>query len=427
MNDIGTGEPNLLEICILTDFLLDIIPIGSYTESTMNILPNLFKCIILSMKKNIFLLEHYEITISLELCTKILRKIQPVTVKQQHKPEVDVNIADNENANEDNQEEIFSDTDTNNKEIRSGLEKSKSDSKLNENMTRNELTIENTSRERSNSNQMLIKKKDKTSPKIDKKARSKKSKSSSKLYDIKRDELNEQSLSDTQEKVEIKDNQILHEITTTKTEIKHIIKCLETYKKFYSVFIQYKILKTLNIDAYYQTLINDKEERTKNLEKLLNKSLNPHTLASCSKTDLGNQLILKYTTELLSSSLFNKPMSIASNILLEFSTFPNILCEQSDESIPQWLKVTLVAACWINCPVDVRITAMNTLLELFSLAKSQDVPKKVEVKVNVVMMGILSKNHVDFIEESTAVLEVIQNKIRRFESAIFIYSFTDYV
>lgn len=396
VNEIGTGEPQLLEICILTDFLLDIIPIETYTENTMNILPNLFKCLLLSMKKNISLLEHYEITVSLELCTKILRKIQPVTVKQSNKVDIDLNKIE--------VDKVGDETDVS-KEIRTGLEKSKSDSKINENINRNELTIDN-SRERSNSNQMLIKKKDRNSPKIDKKTRNKKSKSSSKLYDIKKEESIDQSMTDSSEK-EIKDNPDLIEISTTKTEIEHIIKCLEVYKKFYSVFIQSKILKTVNIQTQYKALINDKEERTKKLEKLLNRSLNVDICISYAELNVSNQVTSnKNSNEIIATSLYFKTMSIASNILLEFSTFSNILCEHSNDNLPQWLKVILVCACSQTTPIDIRITAMNTLLDLFSLAKSQNVNKKSENKVNIVMMGIISITHVNFIEESTTVLEV---------------------
>lgn len=412
VNEIGTGEPNLLEICILTDFLLDIIPIETYTENTMNILPNLFKCIISSMKKHLSLLEHYEITVSLELCTKILRKIQPVTVKQSNKPEVEVNQV--EIGNVETVLEVDFST-----EIRTGLEKSKSDSKINENINRNELTIENNSRERSNSNQMLIKKREKSSPKIDKKTRNKKSKSSSKLYDIKSD----QTATESTEKVDVV--QELTEILTTKTEIEHIIKCLEIYKTFYSAFIQSKILKTVNIDTQYQELINDKEERTKKLEKLLHQSLNADESSGCDDVNC-NQMVVKNLSEIMVPSVFAKTMSIASNILLEFSTFSNLLREHCKEQFPQWLKVILVCICSASTSIDVRITAMSTLLDLFSLAKSQNVYKKTENKVNVVLIGIISINHVNFIEDSTTVLEV--SCWNRFKHQLNSFSlFADYV
>lgn len=78
VNEIGTGEPSLLEICILSDFLLDIIPIEvtSVDENTQ-ILPNLFVKIVKTMNRNLSILNDEEISGSLKLCAKILKKIQP--------------------------------------------------------------------------------------------------------------------------------------------------------------------------------------------------------------------------------------------------------------------------------------------------------------------------------------------------------------
>lgn len=112
VNDIGKGPPYILELCILTDFLLDIIPIESYAESTSNILPSLFSKIIKTLNCNVSELNQHEIHKSLELGTKILTKIQPITVTQLQKP-----IEEEESEEE-----------------HKTIEKSKSDSKINENL-----------------------------------------------------------------------------------------------------------------------------------------------------------------------------------------------------------------------------------------------------------------------------------------------------
>ncbi|KAJ8968480.1 hypothetical protein NQ317_003638 [Molorchus minor] len=199
VNDIGTGSPHVLEICILTDFLLDIIPVESYAESTSNILPNLFTKIISVLKLNIADLNQHEITQSLQLCTRILTKIQPVSLTQTTKEETELeNESQISDAFEKSLESsIILENGTIENEEQRTLEKSKSDSRINENLSnsdKNELTIDDNNRERSYSNQML-KKRDKSSPRIEKKGeRIKKSKSSSKLYDLKKDD-NGESLS----------------------------------------------------------------------------------------------------------------------------------------------------------------------------------------------------------------------------------------
>jgi hypothetical protein len=175
VNEIGAGPPHILEICILTDFLLDVIPIESYAETTSNILPNLFNKIITTMKSNIDVVNQHEVEQSLLLCTKILSKIQPITVTQIKEMEVDLDGSGVflESIEKSIEPSVVTENKNVNEEPRTALEKSKSDSKINENYSKNELTIDDSSRERSYSNQML-KKKDKTSPKSEKKSKKQK-------------------------------------------------------------------------------------------------------------------------------------------------------------------------------------------------------------------------------------------------------------
>lgn len=61
---------------------------------------------------------------------------------------------------------------------------------------------------------------------------------------------------------------------------------------------------------------------------------------------------------------------------------------------------------------NVQITAMNIILEVISLAKSQNYERRMNLKSsNVITMGILGMNHVEFIEESTVILEVCGSQV----------------
>nr|XP_022916081.1 protein dopey-1 homolog isoform X1 [Onthophagus taurus] len=411
VNDIGSGEPCLVEICILSEFLLDIIPIEIYDENTHDILPSLFMKILVVLERNIEILNRNEITTSLQLCTKILMKIQPITVKQPLiKPEVDVKLV----------EEIHADsvdsstTSEKDKEIKPGLEKSKSDSKINENLNKNELSVEDKARERSNSNQMS-KKKDKNSPKIDKKSKNKKSKSSSKLYELKKDEDEEKSSENVLEFVEnvLVVEQQLPETPTIENNIKfenkHIISCWQIYKDFFVTFIRHKIISGLCVESHFNTLICDKENRTKHLEAILTKCLESYTSMnrhdfSCTSTEVE----YKYDN-LSNGSEYDEAMTVACNILLEFAAFPNMLNNAEQETnIPFWLKVLIASACTRKACKDVQLIAMNALLEIFSLAKSQHYQKKQEEgNTNVIITGILESAHVNYIEENTLVLKVM--------------------
>lgn len=419
VNEIGNGSPHILEICILTDFLLDIIPFEA-TENTSNILPNLFMKIVSSLKKYVADLNEHEISQSLQLCTRILTKIQPSSLS-------------NFQATENNQDEKISLSDSSDKSLRNSivieensensgqriLEKSKSDSKINESfngLDKQELTVEVNSRERSYSNQM-VKKKDKYSPKSEKKPKSKKSKSSSKLYDMKNDDISESMSSEniSQEKQEV-NKEINGTMTQTVTTIenKYFLKCFEEYINFYTAFIKMKILPNIDMSGFIKSLTIDKNASLRNLVSMLearlewndNSEFRPGSLAHSSKqypsssSDIANEN---------SASDYEKSMSMASNLLLEFSSFQNLPGNQTDNDLPHWLESLIVSACCKDSSRNIQITAMNTLLEIFSLTNNQ-VPNKVEESnTNIVITGILSMVHVKYLEENTIIIEVSTN------------------
>lgn len=438
VNDIGCGKPNILELCTLTDFLLDIIPIETYIDNTSEILPNLFISIVTLMKENIKTLNKQQITQSLELCTKILNKIQPAVVKniakfveptskeeqnEMQKSQINVlseSLPDNSltvsaiSELENNNNVVTTDV-SNPEDVKFGttLEKSKSDSKINENSLGSDLN--NLNRERSNSNQMVKNKKN--SPRIDKKSKNKKSKSSSKLYDLKKEDQASTSSTEllNQEKTEVpfKEDAVLPTVQIhVRTENKHIIKCLKSYKSFYVTFMLSKILPDVNIHTSFEKLQFSTDNRTKDLEDLLQRCINEDKKfclkienLSCSQSDINS------STEKLvfQHSEYNSAMRLASNILLEFNTFPEVLEEHTDEcDLPFWLKVLIICACSTQKQhPEIQMIAMSTLLEMLSLAKTQNFNREQsDNNTEIVVMGILDGFYVNYIENYTHIIEV---------------------
>lgn len=409
VNEIGTGAPSVLEICILTDFLLDIIPVESYADSTSEILPNLFNKIVATLKQHVEILNKFEIEQSLRLTSKILSKIQPISLVALPKQEIEVTTTIESEESKDT-EIVSKSLDTPHIEIKEskGLEKSKSDSKINENLNKNELTINDSARERSNSNQMLIKKKEKTSPKIDKKSKNKKSKSSSKLYDLKTDDINESLVCEVVESTaQLQREPVKLGNNTMKVENKSFIKCLEEYKEFYVNFIKVKIISDVNVSECFKNFIIDKEEHIRNLELLLGSCLrnSPADYECNSRTKQNDDNYIGKEEE----SELDSAMTVASDLLLEFTTFPNLLTgEVKSELLPFWLETLIICACSSKASYNIQIIAMNTLLEIFSLAKSQKLERDAEEGTKVVQMGILEKKCVSYIEDSTRVIEVMR-------------------
>lgn len=415
VNEIGSGSPHILEICILTDFLLDIIPIES-TENTSKILPNLFIKIVSSLRNNLVELNQEEISHSLQLCTRILTKIQPLCTNDCQKIENDVdektslteslnkssgNLTVTEEHNEEGEQRL--------------LEKSKSDSRINENfngLDKQELTVDETSRERSYSNQM-VKRKDKYSPKIEKKTKGKKSKSSSKLYDMKNVDISESLSSEniSQDKQEIKEKNESMTETVGSVENKNFTKCLEEYKKFYMVFIKTKILPETDTYFFIRSLTIDKNESLNTLVKMLEARLNVNNPCEFTpvryNSDINNSISpFSNVAPETSANDYEKAMNIASNLLLEFSTFPNLSANHIDSHLPLWLEALISSACSKDSSQEIQIVAMNTLLEIFSLASNQVQSKKDESNTNIIITGILEMIHVNYIEENTIIIEV---------------------
>ncbi|XP_074025764.1 protein DOP1 homolog isoform X2 [Leptinotarsa decemlineata] len=409
VNDIGSGPPHILEICILTDFLLDIIPIESYAESTSNILPNLFSNIIVTMKTNLPDLNHHEITESLRLCTRILTKIQPITLTHIQNTNNEVETDSFNESIEKSQESSHVPEDKAENEEERTLEKSKSDSRINENLNnleKNELTIDESSRERSYSNQML-KKKEKSSPRIEKKGKNKKSKSTPKLNDLKNENI--ESISSENASPDKREQAIPEINKTTKVENKYFIKCLEEYKKFYVSFIKIKLLPSTDIKAFFTSLIYDRSERINELKNLLDSRLRDDA-SEFSPVGYANILFnnkILSVSNIASESVTNhyeKSMTVASNILLEFSAFSNLLGHQADNRVPDWVESLIVVACCQDSSREILMTAMSTLLEMCSLAKNQVLNKEEKVST-IVITGILSLSSVKYIEENTVVIE----------------------
>lgn len=78
MPDIESGEPALVEVCVLTEFLLETISLEMYNETTRVYLPRVFLSIIQQLTSYAELLSHAEVTASLKLCMKIISRVQPM-------------------------------------------------------------------------------------------------------------------------------------------------------------------------------------------------------------------------------------------------------------------------------------------------------------------------------------------------------------
>ncbi|XP_024216432.1 protein dopey-1 homolog [Halyomorpha halys] len=77
---VGSGSPNIIEVCALAEFLLDIVSLETYTETSSEHLPSLFHHLVLQLTEHCDSLSAKQVAHGLKLCAKILTRVQPAIV-----------------------------------------------------------------------------------------------------------------------------------------------------------------------------------------------------------------------------------------------------------------------------------------------------------------------------------------------------------
>lgn len=76
--DVDSGDPSVIEVCFLTEFLLDILSLELFNETTRVFLPKVLFAITKIITSYANVLSEDEVTASILLCTKIIKHIQPM-------------------------------------------------------------------------------------------------------------------------------------------------------------------------------------------------------------------------------------------------------------------------------------------------------------------------------------------------------------
>ncbi|KAH8396651.1 hypothetical protein KR215_001784 [Drosophila sulfurigaster] len=132
---VGSGDPCVLEICVLTEFLLETISLEMYTETTRVYLPKVFLAITQLLSLHMERLSSDEITAALKLCMKIVSRVQPMItspIKLNKLMEHSVSGLDEQTGNANGSSNGNSGSFMESATQSNALEKSKSDSRLNQ-------------------------------------------------------------------------------------------------------------------------------------------------------------------------------------------------------------------------------------------------------------------------------------------------------
>lgn len=115
-------------------------------------------------------------------------------------------------------------------------------------------------------------------------------------------------------------------------------------------------------------------------------------------------------------------LKLASNLLVELSTFPNynqqvmgleeeasiVSSSYAVDSVPHWLRVLAIVSCYLRNDKEIQINCISTLFELVSLIQAQYEPHSNLPGVTyVVMLPLLRVTHIRAMEKETRVFQLL--------------------
>lgn len=461
---VDSGPPNLKEICKLTEFLLEIVSLEMYNETTRIYLPRVLLAITKMLTIYFENLLDDEVSASLHLLQKIVIRVQPMMISP-IKPVVASKPAVKEKDAKVQKEE---------KQTSNTLEKSKSDSRLNQ--------LEE---------ETLLKKSQSVVHGVAKALRSpkktKKSKSYSKLNELDKEivctdtgqlkssasstpNLDENESGPNEENTGHSEPEYGEEVDgdhpqLSMPEYSILEKCIKQYEIFYQVYVSSKVFrvekrcgvsvrvlsaqdsieksKFLNedlvksenpnridgINAIFATLELNFECRISKLKDLLNACLSISEQQADSANNSGEdktrrrssqekqldryQLISRLVGTRVSDPL-RDALKIASSLLVDMSTFPNynqdLVYDEMEQEPPPWLKVLSIIACYLFCDKEAQISVISILFELISLLRPLQHRQKHSSTPGVtavIMLPLMQRGHLNYLRNRTRIFHVL--------------------
>ncbi|XP_063217046.1 protein dopey-1 homolog isoform X2 [Bacillus rossius redtenbacheri] len=468
---VGSGQPSLLEVCVLAEFLLDTVSLETYMDTTSEHLPSLFLHIVDQLVNHCHSLSPRELSASLQLCTKILSRVRPsplasppdCSARKTSESTESRSPSEGNQAGDDAAGEVFdrsraySDSFSEKKSPKSNKAAAKTKKSasskfrikgLGKNYKAHSistpvlLSVVSNDPERVPSQEKQDEDVDSglgtslgSGISFTSQARS--------SFDLTSYHAEESKV--TVEETESLQVQPLEKVPVCASPVPTkqqciLEQCRREYEKFYVTFIQKgPILGEHDMASLYQKLLITKsvdsiEEHAGRLKELLEACLNSRKNSSTvgsrelelvRKEEQGD---LKHCQVIPVGdiSIWEDSMKGASDLLVELSTFPSYclpepILDDSDSSVavlPEWLRVLVVCSCWLAASPSLQLVAISTLLDLVSLLRSQSLPEGAagagEAQgsvVPVVLVPLLRPAHVAFIEHSTNVEQVLAHSL----------------
>uniref|UniRef100_A0A182LV20 Uncharacterized protein n=1 Tax=Anopheles culicifacies TaxID=139723 RepID=A0A182LV20_9DIPT len=454
---IDSGPATTVEVCHLTEFLLETLSLEMYNETTRVHLPKFLLSLISMLTMYESNMHSIEVASSLRLLVKIVSKIQPMIMSEKV---FDLTLSRSANATPQNATGLHGDgmKECNN------LEKSSSDSKIHETALQ---VLENGTFQRSSSSQGLHKKSTgggsgSGSGKYSKK--SKKSKSYTKLSEL--NSSREGSLKGSKAKINHAESEIKISGASSTPNLENAIG---NYVSFFELYICRKLLSQLDstcsedvslqgniilnandpaaslgssndqdlvvintlmceLNEVFETLLTSSQSSRVKLTAMLAQSVERRSEPSAAKASAreisrkqeyeiaqlvrGNEKLSRVSRTPVCESLRNA-LKLACNVLTEMSSFPSYRNEGGNmerlDDVPGWLKALTVLAIFVS-DLDTQLSAAQTLIDMIGLLRTNGKKSSKEStngKTIVLMMPLLKLSHVNCLERRTKVFQVL--------------------
>lgn len=401
VKSVGSGDLSLVEICSLTDFLLDAITFETFTETPSEHLLELFIHIVNTLTDHCDMLTSDQASTSLMLFLKILSKIQPR--QPTLLPPTDLGYS-----SLDQTTELPKKASEPGKIVQLNVDMPKI-SGVKRAQSPKLRTASDTSSFQSDSTIIA------DNPSVDLH-----SDTTSGVFDG--DSLNSSTLIQNNDQ---KEHQSIYK------------SCIKHYEKFFVTFIYgvranvgetkglTVLMDALKVKSPHATA----EDRARNLEELLNTVLNSQKQTcddNCEYESVDEISPLTILNNKRSAGLeWTKPVMLACRVLVDISTFKAIpltdtasslvssidIKDLNNDVLPEWLKLIIVCCCWLgNTAPSLQLVTIGTLVDIVALCKSSQMHCKTNESrngvVSLVLLPLLTPIQLYYIEYYTNVFHV---------------------
>ncbi|KAK7864583.1 hypothetical protein R5R35_003176 [Gryllus longicercus] len=423
---VGSGPPDLEEVCTLTEFLLDSVSLEAYVETPGEHLPGLFLYIVTQLTEGCGSISPSEVARALQLCAKILTRVQPPVLTVSTEPNripCDVRepkslsnvslesspVSENTGPSLEHRSKSTSDLATEGAKVKN---KSSRVKKLNAKLRLRQskgspllLSVQPLESEPVTIENNLL----------DTPLRA----STGNLDDL--DNLERDDNCDSQVSAKGPENEAIS-IAVPSRQQSLLEQCLRQYEQFYVKFVggQGVISGELVNQMFSELLVSHPREtdaeRTEKLEALLSGDVPPNAWCIVS-----TRKFIPVVSKREGYEQWEEPMRVACSLLVELSTFPNYCLpdtgtlvngcgDNSVDALPEWLRVLVVLACSLTATPSLQLLAIGTLLDLMSLVRVPDGgvgPAAAGGTTPVVMVPLLKSWQLHFLEYRTCAVEVL--------------------